>query len=190
MLLQMIGSALFMPLALPLLIPGLQADPWSIAQPVLVLMILPLAIGLLIKSRFERLPGWVGPLLGRVSNVSLILLTVLLIGLNFDALLGTLGSGAVGAGALLVVLSLGVGSVLGGPAVSTKRVLGIGTAQRNIAAALVTATTNLPDPKVVVMLLMTTLGGLAVLLTAAVLFRRSRAYADWPPSPSVGGNPQ
>src|SRR5271166_828399 len=32
------GTVLFMPLAMPLLIPGMQASPWSIAQPILLQM--------------------------------------------------------------------------------------------------------------------------------------------------------
>ena len=45
MVLLMGGSILFMPLALPLMIPGLSADPWAIAKPLLVVMVIPLAVG-------------------------------------------------------------------------------------------------------------------------------------------------
>ena len=43
--------------------------------------------------------------------------------------------------------------------------LGLGTGQRNVAAALVVATQNFADPGVVVMLLVSTLAGLVPLLT-------------------------
>jgi predicted Na+-dependent transporter len=171
MILLVIGSAVFLPLALPLLIPGLQADAWGIARPLLVLMVLPLVIGLVLKSRFERLSVWLQPVLGQVSNVSLVLLTILFVGSSIDDVVGTLGSGAPGVAGLFALLSLAAGYALGGPEPATRRVLGLGTGQRNIAAALVTATSNFSDPKVVVMLLVATLVGLVVLLTAAVLFR-------------------
>jgi bile acid:Na+ symporter, BASS family len=170
-ILLMVGSAIFMPLALPLLIPGLQADLWSIGQPLVVQMILPLAAGLLVKSRSERFASWLKPILSMVSNVSLVLLTALLIGLNVEALLGTLGSGALFASALLVGFTFAAGFLLGGPAAATRRVLGLGTGQRNIAAALVIATNTSSDPQVVIMLLVATIVGLILLLIAAYFFR-------------------
>src|SRR5262245_1244281 len=91
MVLLMGGSIIFMPLALPLMIPGLSADPWAIAKPLLVVMVIPLAIGF----AFGRSNApWTARLLHvvrTVSNVSMLLLVVLMIGLNFKTLLGTLG---------------------------------------------------------------------------------------------------
>jgi bile acid:Na+ symporter, BASS family len=171
MILLMVGSTLFMPLALPLLIPGLQADPWSIAQPLVVQMVLPLAAGLVVKSRFERFAAWLKPVLSLVSNVSLVLLTLLLIGLNGEALLGTLGGGAIFAFAVFVGVTFAAGFLLGGPEAGTRRVLGLGTGQRNIAAALVIATSSFSDPQVVTMLLVETVVGLILLLVATYFFR-------------------
>jgi BASS family bile acid:Na+ symporter len=55
-------------------------------------------------------------------------------------------------------------------------VLGLGTAQRNLAAALVVATANFDDPDVMVMVLVLGLLGLVVLMvTAGELGRRSKA---------------
>jgi BASS family bile acid:Na+ symporter len=96
---------------------------------------------------------------------------VLLIGLNFTAIYETFGSGAAAVGVLFVSLSLAIGYAIGGPAPTTRSVLGLGTGQRNIAAALLIATQNFPDePGVVVMLLVTTLAGLVPLILAARWF--------------------
>jgi BASS family bile acid:Na+ symporter len=73
---------------------------------------------------------------------------------------------------VFVTLSLGVGYALGGPGPGTRSVLGLGTGQRNVAAALVIATQSFTDPGVVVMLLVSTLAGLVVLLLAARRFAR------------------
>jgi bile acid:Na+ symporter, BASS family len=43
MTLLTVGTIFFMPFALPLIIPGLGASPWSIARPLVVLIFLPLA---------------------------------------------------------------------------------------------------------------------------------------------------
>jgi BASS family bile acid:Na+ symporter len=172
MLLLTVGSVIFMPVVLPFLIPGLSADPWPILRPLLLTMLLPLAAGLAVRSRSERWSLRLRPVFGAVSNVSMILAVVLLAGLNFGAMLGTFGSGAVAVAVVFVSLSLAAGYALGGPAPGTRSVLGLGTGQRNVAAALVVATQNFTDPGVVVMLLVSTFAGLVVLLFAARRFSR------------------
>ena len=54
--------------------------------------------------------------------------------------------------------------LLGGPDAQTKRVMALGTAQRNIAAALVVASQSFSDPKVVVMVIVVAIVGLIVLM--------------------------
>jgi bile acid:Na+ symporter, BASS family len=135
-------------------------------------MMLPLAAGMAVRSRSERWSSWLRPVFGMVSNVSMILAVVLLIGLNFRAMLGTFGTGAVAVAVVFVSISLAVGYALGGPALGTRSVLGLGTGQRNIAAALVIATQNFTDPGVIVMLLVSTLTGLIVLWYVARRFAR------------------
>jgi BASS family bile acid:Na+ symporter len=172
MLLLMVGSVAFMPLVLPLMIPGLSADPWSILRPLLVTMLAPLAAGMAVRGGSERWAARVQPVLRVVTNVSMLLVLVLLIGLNFSALLGTFGSGAVAVAVVFVALTTAAGYALGGPAPGTRSVLAVGTGQRNVAAALILATQNFADPGVVVMLLVSTLAGLVVLLLAARRFAR------------------
>jgi len=173
MLLLMVGSVAFMPVVLPFIIPGLAAEPWPLLRPLLFTMLVPMAAGVAVRSRAAPLAARLRPALANVSNVSLVLTLVLLIGLNFSDMLGTFGSGAVAVGVLFVLLCVVVGYFLGGPAPATRSVLGLGTGQRNIAAALLIATQNFPgEPGVVVMLLVTTLIGLIPLLAAARWFAR------------------
>lgn len=172
MLLLVVGTAAFMPVALPLLVPGLSADPWPILRPLLATMLLPLAAGMAVRGWSGRWAGRVRPVAAAVSNVSMVLAVVLLIGLNVRAMLGTFGSGAVLAAVLFVLASLAAGYALGGPAPGTRPVLALGTGQRNIAAALVVAT---GDPEVTTILLVYTLAGLLGLVPAARLFGRPPA---------------
>jgi BASS family bile acid:Na+ symporter len=172
MLLLMVVSIAFVPLVLPHLIPGLSAKPWPLLRPLLFTMLIPLALGMAVRARFKESAARVRPAFVLVSNVSMILVVVLLVGLNFEALLGTFGTGAVAVGVVFVALSLAVGYALGGPAPTTRSVLGLGTGQRNVAAALLLATQNFTDPEVAVMILVTTLAGVVVLLIAARRFAR------------------
>ena len=190
MLLLTVGSVIFMPIVLPLMIPGLSADPWPILRPLLFTMLLPLAVGMVVRNRSERWAARVRPALGLVSNVSMLLAVVLLIGLNFGDTLATFGSGAVATGVLFVALSLAVGYALGGSVLGTKSVLGLGTGQRNVAAALLIATQNFTDPGVVVMLIATTLAGVVVLVFAARYFARRSSAPDNPVSAPIEPVPE
>jgi len=173
MLLLMVGSVVFMPIALPLLVPGLSAEPWPILKPLLLTMLLPLSVGVFVKSRWTLRALPLQRVFGIVSNVSMLLAVLLLIGLNFQAMLGTFGTGAVAVGVAFVSLSLGAGYVLGGPHPTTRSVLGVGTGQRNIAAALLIATENFrEDPGVTAMLLISTFAGVVVLVLAARRFAK------------------
>jgi BASS family bile acid:Na+ symporter len=171
MLILMVGSVVFMPLVLPLMIPGLSAEPWPILKPLLFTMLLPLAAGMLLRSRSESLARRLRPAVAAISNISGLLTLVLLLGRNFSAMLGTFGSGATAVASLFITLAFGAGYLLGGPEAGTRSVLGLGTGQRNVAAALLIATQNFTDPGPVVMILVATVAGLVLLLLAARLMR-------------------
>ncbi|HEX3152314.1 MAG TPA: bile acid:sodium symporter [Gemmataceae bacterium] len=172
MLLLTVGSVVFMPVVLPLLVPGLSPDPWAILRPLLFTMLIPITAGMIIKARSERWATRLRMVFVPFANLSMVVAVALLIGLNFDAMIGTLGSGALATGILFVTFSLIVGYAAGGPERRTRSVLGLGTGQRNVAAALLIATQSFSDPKVAVMLLMTTLAGLVVLVVAARWFAK------------------
>lgn len=167
MLLLMVGSVAFLPVALPWMIPGVEADPWPLLRPLLVTMLLPIAAGMAARRWAPLKAALARPAVERVATVSMVVAVLLLAGRNAGAMIGTFGSGAAVSAVAFVVLSAAFGFALGGPAWETRSVLGLGTGQRNVAAALVIATQNFTDPGVVVMLLVSTFAGLAVLLAAA-----------------------
>jgi bile acid:Na+ symporter, BASS family len=76
---------------------------------------------------------------------------VLLVVVNFNKVLSVFGTRAILAGQLFTAFGYAVGWALGGPTADTRPVLGVGTAQRNIAAALVVAGQSFSAPSVVVM---------------------------------------
>ena len=59
MTLLTVGTTLFMPFALPLMVTGLQASSWSIAQPLVAFILTPLAVGMLLRkgNRRRRAPA-------------------------------------------------------------------------------------------------------------------------------------
>ena len=52
MVLLMVVTIIYLPLVLPLLLSGVQVNPWDIAQSLIVMMLIPLAIGLFINARY------------------------------------------------------------------------------------------------------------------------------------------
>jgi BASS family bile acid:Na+ symporter len=65
---------------------------------------------------------------------------------------------------LFITIGFVTGWFLGRPDISTRRVLALGTAQRNIAAALVVGSQSFSDPKVVVMVVVVAIVSLLVLM--------------------------
>lgn len=170
MLLLIVGSAGFMPLVLPQLIPGLSAEAWPILKPLLFTMLLPLAAGMAVRASSKQRAEWLQRPLKQVSTISMLAAVALLIGVNLRSLAGTFGSGAAATGVVFVAASTLTGWIFGGTSRDTRIVSALGAGQRNIAAALVIATQNFSDPGVARMLLVTTLAGLLVLLPAARKF--------------------
>jgi len=109
----------------------------------------------------------VKPMLDWISNVSLILLVLLITVANIDKVLQVFGTRGILAGLLYIALGFGIGWVLGGPGTDTRRVMALGTSQRNIAAALVVASQSFSDPKVVVMVIVVAIVGLIILIPLA-----------------------
>ena len=165
MVLLMVVTVVYVPLVLPVLLPGVQVDPREIASSLVVLMLLPLAVGLFVRARYEALAETLQPTVNQVSSTALVFLLVLMLILNFRTLISVIGTGVLLAFAILIVGSLGVGWLLGGPSTETRPVVGLGTAQRNVSAALVVGAANFDDPNVVVTLVVgATLMGLLIVL--------------------------
>jgi bile acid:Na+ symporter, BASS family len=164
MVLLMVVTVGYLPVVLPLLLEGVSVDPWKIARSLILLMLLPLAVGLALKAYYGAMAARVKPALDWISNVSLILLVLLISAANIDKVLDVFGTRGILAGLLFIALGFAIGWLLGGPGNDTKRVLALGTAQRNIAAALVVGSQSFSDPKVVVMVIVVAIVGLIILM--------------------------
>jgi bile acid:Na+ symporter, BASS family len=164
MVLLMVVTVGYLPIVLPLLLPGVTVDPWKIARSLILVMLLPLAAGLVLKALYEDRAVRVKPVLDWVSNVSLVLLVLLITAANIDKVLEVFGTRGILAGLLFVALGFGIGWLLGGPGNDTRRVLALGTGQRNIAAALVVGSQSFSDPRVVVMVVVVAIVGLIILM--------------------------
>ena len=164
MVLLTVGTVGYLPLVLPLLLPGVTIDSTKIARSLVLLMLLPLAAGLVLKAQHESMAARVKPVLDWVSNISLVPLVLLVAAANFDKILLVFGTHGILAGVLLIAFGFGIGWMLGGPGTDTRRVLALGTGQRNIASALVVASQTFSDRQVITMVIVFTTVSLLTLV--------------------------
>jgi len=167
MVLLMIVTIFYAPLVLPLLLPGAQVDALAIAQSLILLMLLPLGAGLLVRWRYaETAAGW-QPHLSQASTYSLLVLIVAALVLQFRNIIGAIGSWLILGTLLLVVGAYLIGYLLSfGSDAAGRKVAALGTAQRNLAAALLVGA-SFGDPAILVMTLVACLVLMAPLLVTA-----------------------
>jgi BASS family bile acid:Na+ symporter len=120
-------------------------------------MIIPLAIGLFIKSKSENISLSLQAITAKLSSFGLLLGLVVRLIVHFSEITVLLTNGVIFVCAIFIVFSFTVGYLLGGPGIDTQRVLGVGTAQRNFAAALLIGTSNFDDPNVISVIMVTSL---------------------------------
>jgi BASS family bile acid:Na+ symporter len=137
MVLLMVVTIASMPLVLPLLLPGVQVDPWAIAQSLIVLMLLPLGVALLVRAHAPETAASFEPVMTRASSLAILVLTVDGLGLNVANILGMVGTGGILALLRFIGASFAIGFVLGERAPGARSVLGLGTGRRYVSAALV-----------------------------------------------------
>jgi BASS family bile acid:Na+ symporter len=176
MALLIVVTVAYLPIVLPLLLPGVQVDAGRMAISLFGQMLVPLGIGLAVRARWEEASGELLKPIAQLSNLSLVLLLVLMLGLNLGDVLGLFGSGAIIATLVLVAVAIGSGYLLGGPGRDTRQVLAMGTGQRNLAATFLIAGSNFADqPDVLVFLAGAGLIGMVLVMPLAAEFGKRAA---------------
>jgi BASS family bile acid:Na+ symporter len=165
MILLMVVTVIYLPVVLPILLPGASVNPWDIARSLIVMMLIPLGIGLFVKARYEDTAKSLQPHMSQISSYAIVLALVAILVVQFSSIIGTIGSGGILAVLIFLAGALVIGLLLGGGDTSMRSVMGLGTAQRNLSAALLVAGQNFSDdPNVLVMVMLVTIIGLTLLM--------------------------
>jgi predicted Na+-dependent transporter len=172
MVFLMAATVIYMPIVLPFVVTVSHVSPWLVAKPLVTVMLLPLAVGLLVRARKRSFAGHVQPYFRRSSTIALILVIVLVLAANFRNVAQTMSWRVILAGAVLLLGAIGCGFILGGPSSDSRRILALGTAQRDFSAALLVAVENFRDPAVAAMLIVVALLGLCLQVPIALAFGR------------------
>ncbi len=165
MLIAAIVTVVLMPLAVPLIVPGLSVDPWTVAKPLVMLLLLPMAGGMAVKT---LAPSFAAGLLGivrPVGSAATILLLAAIAVRYFEGFIGAVGSYAIAAQLIYAVgLVLGAYAMGAGMPAGQRSVLSLGACTRNLGAALAPLLVAPPDPRAMVMV------ALAVPITLGVTY--------------------
>src|SRR4029450_9499628 len=126
MVLLMVITVGYVPIVLPLLLPGVSVIAAQIARSLVLLMLLPLGSALAVKANRPGLAATIKPFYNKTSNLSLIALMALQTLLNVRSVMAVFGTGGILAGVLFLGGGFVVGWALGGAARETRCGLGPG----------------------------------------------------------------
>jgi predicted Na+-dependent transporter len=168
MVLLMVVTIAYLPIVLPFVLTGVQVSPWEIAKSLVLLMLIPLTIALFVRARYEEVATGLIPTMTMAANLSLAVMFIGYFVAYFDETFGVIGTGGILVAILLIIGAVIVGFLLGGKNMDTKKVLALGTGQRNLAAAFAIATSNFAsDPEVLMEIMDVALIGLVILMLIA-----------------------
>jgi predicted Na+-dependent transporter len=189
MVVLMLVTIVYLPLVLPLLLPGdVKVDSWQIAKSLIFLMLLPLGVGLFVRARYPELAASFQPVATQVSTLAVAFLMVALLVVNFHQIIDTIGTGGLLAALIVLVGAFAAGFVAGGRPEEQRSVVGLGTAQRNLSAAIVVAAQNFgSDPEVITMVMVVGVIGLVLLFAAAGELGK-RSLSRNPVKPAAAGH--
>ncbi|MGI9645331.1 MAG: bile acid:sodium symporter family protein, partial [Ilumatobacteraceae bacterium] len=173
MVMLMVVTIAYMPLVLPLILQDVEVDVWAIARSLIVVMLIPLALGLLSKARWPELADPLQPHMAQASTIAIAFMLVGGIILSWSDMVDLVGTGGLIAAVVFLLGSLALGYLTGGGEHATRSVLGLGTAQRNLSAALVVGAQNFSAESLTYIIVIAMIGLAILMPLGAELGKRS-----------------
>jgi len=168
------ATIVYLPIVVPLALPQAEISATEIAIPLVQTMLLPLIIGLFIRYSIWNLAVRVQPYISQLSSIAMALLVLSTIIIHFNAIIGFFGTGAILAALILIIGAFLIGYLAGGPSRDSQYELALATAQRNIAAVTVVATSAVGSGSsdALIMVVVSSLVGLAAMFPVAIWIRK------------------
>lgn len=131
------GTILLLPVAVPLALPGLAVDVWTIAQPLLLMVVLPLVVGMTLLGIAPGLAARIRSPVKQITGVATGVMLVLCAVLYGEGFLDAIGTRAIAAQILFFALVTAIAYACGtGMPGDHRSVLTLGITTRNVGAAL------------------------------------------------------
>lgn len=138
-----------LPATAALLLPGETViDGLGLVQSMVLIEILPLALGVVVHARALSLSQKVRPTVTTVSTILFVLVILATIAVSWPAFPSLLQLASIVAALGTMAGSVGLGYWMGGPGLLTRRALAITSLSRYAGIALFVADTSFPDPHV------------------------------------------
>ena len=167
MMLLVLATIVVVPLVLPILMPRVSVDGFAMAWTLARQLLLPMVIGALLAAILPTLTRRVQPWVAKIGAIALnIVLVTTIIG-YFPDMWPIVSSGALVLGLLFVLAAFGVGYAAGWGNDALEDIGGLGTAQRNTAAAMLIAVSSFENPAVFVLITLVSTLGIVVLMVIA-----------------------
>jgi BASS family bile acid:Na+ symporter len=178
MLIAAVGTVIFMPIALPILEPGLAVSAWTVAKPLLLFLLLPLLAGLALKALAPSMAERLHRLVRRLADLATVAMLAAMVILYWRGFVEAIGSYAIGS-QLIYATGATVGSYLlsRGLKLEQRSVVSLGACTRNLGAALAPLLAVTSDPRTTVMIALGVPITLLVTAIAARWFQRQAAGA-------------
>jgi len=176
MLLTTLATVLLLPLLAPLLIKGLTLDAWSLAKPLLIMVLLPMLIGGAIRVLAPNAADKLFPVVKKIGGISLVIALLLTLVLYGRDMLGAVGSFAPGAQVLFLVAITAISYKIGfGLEQPQRSSMALGMCTRNIAAVFAAyfGITDPPSGLFVMVILVVPLAAIVAIVAARVFARQA-----------------
>ncbi len=145
MILASVGTVVCMPFTVPLLAKGLTASAWAIAKPLLLVVLLPMAVGVILRRSWDPLASRMLPVVKKGAGAAGLIWCILCLVIYGKSLLGVAGSYAVAAELVFFgIVCVGTYGLGFGLPHEQKIVLSVGVTTRNLGACL-TPLLSVPD---------------------------------------------
>lgn len=93
---------------------GASLSTWDIVKSLLLLVLIPLAVGLIVKARYpEHAAEWTVGLV-KIANIALVIAIAAGVGVNWQEIVDLFGSWVLAASVLIAAIAIGLGMLLGG----------------------------------------------------------------------------
>ena len=174
MILSTVGVVVFLPLMVPWLIEALTVDSWTLARPLLIMVLMPLLIGVAIRELARNGAKKLLPMVQKTGVLFLLIVAALTLVLYWRDFLATVGSFAPGAQVLFFVAITTLSYTIHfGLTQQQRSAMALGMCTRNIAAVFAAffGIANPPEGMFVMVILVVPLA-LIVAVVSARLFAR------------------
>jgi BASS family bile acid:Na+ symporter len=165
-------TIIYIPLMIGVFLPDVEVDVKHMVLKLVLTIVVPLLLGLFIRSRFEKAAHAVEKYLHLISRLFVVLLLLTLIGLYYKPFIGLLGTYTILAGVIYIVAAFAIGYLLGWPERSTRLAMGYMHGARNASVAVIAASSAFSDqPNVLLMIAAMVILMLVIMILASSFFK-------------------